>query len=73
MDPVTTFFLALGKFLDLQILIFTALPAASKEAGAQRLFETGTRIQGFLDRGAARIGLGPLADDKVPKPGDGKG
>lgn len=67
MDPVTTFFLALSKFLDLQIKLFDALPAASKEAAAQRLFETVARVQGFLDRGAAKIGIGPLAEEKGPK------
>lgn len=66
MDPVTTFFLALGKWLDFQTKLFDALPAASKEASAQRVFESAARIQGWLDRGAAKIGLGPLAEDKGP-------
>lgn len=66
MDPITSFFTAAGKFIDLQIKLFDNLPLDKKEAASSRLFDASARILGWLDKGAAHIGIGPLAHDDKP-------
>lgn len=60
MDPVTAALVTAGKWMDLQIALFQALPDASKTVRAEQLFEEGQFVRNLIEEAAAHVGLRPL-------------